>query len=145
MHTSWGLTIEAEDPARLAAFWAEALGYVETDPPDGFETWNAWLKHNGVPKKEWNNRAYLSDPAGQGPTLSFVKVAEPKTTRNRVQLDLKVGGGHHQPPKKRRSKMEKAVERLRAAGAKVQREVEQEGTLDHVIMIDPEGNEFCVV
>jgi hypothetical protein len=145
MHTSWGLTIEAEDPARLAAFWAEALGYVETDPPDGFETWNAWLKHNGVPKKEWNNRAYLSDPAGQGPTLSFVKVTEAKPTRNRVQLDLKVGGGHHQPPKKRRSKIEKAVERLRAAGAKVQREVEQDGTLDHVVMTDPEGNEFCVV
>ena len=41
MHTSWGLTIDAEDPARLAAFWADALGYVQADPPDGFETWNA--------------------------------------------------------------------------------------------------------
>ena len=68
MHTSWGLTFDAEDPARLAAFWADALGYVEADPPDGFETWNAWLKHTGVPKKEWNDAAYLEDPAGQGPT-----------------------------------------------------------------------------
>ena len=69
MHTSWGLTIDASDPPRLAAFWADALGYVEADPPDGFETWNAWLKDLGVPKKEWNDAAYLSDPAGQGPTL----------------------------------------------------------------------------
>ena len=62
-----------------------------------------------------------------------------------MHLDLKVGGGRHQPAKKRRSRIEKAVERLTAAGAKVQREVDQDGNLDHVIMTDPEGNEFCVV
>lgn len=146
MHTSWGLTIDCADPSSLAAFWAEALGYEEEEPPDGYESWNAWLKDNGVPKKEWNDAAYLIDPAGQGPTLSFRKVSEPKSAKNRVHLDLKVGGGRHQSAKKRRSRIEKAVERLRAAGAKVQREVEQDGsTLDHVIMTDPEGNEFCVV
>jgi catechol 2,3-dioxygenase-like lactoylglutathione lyase family enzyme len=145
MHTSWGLTIDAEDPARLAAFWADALGYVQADPPDGFETWNAWLKHTGVPKKEWNDAAYLEDPAGQGPTLSFLKVPEAKSVKNRVHPDLKVAGGRHQSQKKRRSRIDKAVERLTAAGAKVQQEVEQDGNLDHVVMTDPEGNEFCVV
>jgi hypothetical protein len=145
MHTSWGLTIDSSDPAKLAAFWADALGYVEAEPPDGYESWNAWLKDNGVPKKEWNDAAYLSDPAGQGPTLSFLKVPEAKTAKNRMHLDLKVGGGRHQSAKKRRSRIEKAVERLVAAGAKVQREVEQHGALDHVIMTDTEGNEFCVV
>ena len=145
MHTSWGLTIDASDPPRLAAFWADALGYVEADPPDGFETWNAWLRDIGVPKKEWDDAAYLSDPAGQGPTLSFLKVPEAKSVKNRVHLDLKGGGGRHQSAKKRRSRIEKVVEKLTTAGASVLREVEQDGNLDHVIMADPEGNEFCVV
>lgn len=145
MHTSWGLTIDCADPARLAAFWADALGYEEAEPPDGFESWNAWFKDNGVPKKEWNDAAYLIDPAGQGPTLSFLKVPEAKVSKNRVHLDLKVGGGRHQSAKKRRTRIDKAVERLQEIGAKVQRPVEQDGALDHVIMTDPEGNEFCVV
>jgi hypothetical protein len=72
-------------------------------------------------------------------------VPERKTVKNRVHLDLKVGGGRHQSPKKRRSRIDKAVERLTAAGAQAQREIEQDGNLDHVIMVDPEGNEFCVV
>ncbi len=37
------------------------------------------------------------------------------------------------------------VERLTAAGGTVVREDEQEGIPDHVVMADPEGNEFCVV
>ena len=65
--------------------------------------------------------------------------------KNRVHLDLKVGGGRHQSAKKRRSRIEKVVDKLTAAGASVLREVEQDGNLDHVIMADPEGNEFCVV
>jgi catechol 2,3-dioxygenase-like lactoylglutathione lyase family enzyme len=145
MHTSCGLTIDCADPSKLAAFWADALGYEEAEPPDGYESWNAWFKDSGVPKKEWNDVAYLADPAGQGPTLSFLKVPEAKASKNRVHLDLKVGGGRHQPAKKRRSRIEKAVGRLTAAGARVQREVDQDGNLDHVIMTDPEGNEFCVV
>jgi catechol 2,3-dioxygenase-like lactoylglutathione lyase family enzyme len=145
MHTSWGLTIDCADPPKLAAFWADALGYEEAEPPDGYESWNAWFKDTGVPKKEWNDVAYLADPAGQGPTLSFLKVPEAKASKNRVHLDLKVGGGRHQPAKKRRSRIEKAVGRLAAAGATVQREVDLDGNLDHVIMTDPEGNEFCVV
>ena len=145
MHTSWGLTFDCANPAKLAAFWADALGYVEAEPPDGYESWTTWFKDNGVPKKEWNDAAYLVDPADQGPTLSFLKVSEPKTAKNRVHMDLKVGGGRHQSSKKRRSRIEKAVERLTKAGAKVEREVEQDGNLDHVVMTDPEGNEFCVV
>ena len=38
-----------------------------------------------------------------------------------------------------------AVERLTAAGATVIREEMQDGTLDHVVMADPEGNEFCML
>jgi predicted enzyme related to lactoylglutathione lyase len=38
-----------------------------------------------------------------------------------------------------------AVERLTAAGACVIREDVLQGRPDHVVMADPEGNEFCVV
>jgi len=38
-----------------------------------------------------------------------------------------------------------AVERLTAAGATVIREDVQDGIPDHVVMADPEGNEFCVL
>jgi predicted enzyme related to lactoylglutathione lyase len=38
-----------------------------------------------------------------------------------------------------------AVERLIEAGATVVRQDEIEGVPDHMVMADPEGNEFCVV
>ncbi|MDN5760958.1 MAG: hypothetical protein L0H41_01385 [Microlunatus sp.] len=37
------------------------------------------------------------------------------------------------------------MDRLLGVGAKVQRQVVRHDRLDHVIMTDPEGNEFCVV
>jgi hypothetical protein len=37
-----------------------------------------------------------------------------------------------------------AVERLTSAGATVIKEYELLGRPDHVVMADPEGNEFCV-
>jgi hypothetical protein len=65
MATRWTVTMDCADPARLAAFWRLALGYVEAS--------------------------------------------------------------------------------LTAAGATVIREDIQAGTPDHVVMADPEGNEFCVL
>jgi predicted enzyme related to lactoylglutathione lyase len=38
-----------------------------------------------------------------------------------------------------------AVARFMAAGATVIREDMQDGTPDHMVMADPEGNEFCIV
>ena len=34
---------DASDPARLGAFWAELLGYVEQPPPEGFGSWQEAL------------------------------------------------------------------------------------------------------
>ncbi|WP_434614401.1 VOC family protein [Arthrobacter sp. A5] len=33
------ITIDCADPAALAAFRAEVLGYQVQSPPDGFESW----------------------------------------------------------------------------------------------------------
>lgn len=146
MSTKWGLTIDCARPAAVAAFWSVALGYVEAPPPQGFESWQEWFIQSGVPEDEWDDGAYLVDPDGTRPGISFLKVPEPKTVKNRVHLDVQVGGGRAQPWETRWPRVTETVERLIAAGATVIREVAlDDGTPDHMMMADPEGNEFCVL
>lgn len=146
MATRWTLTIDCAHPAALAAFWSLALGYVEASPPEGFGSWQEWFTQLGVPEDEWDDGAYLEDPDGMGPSISFLKVPEPKVVKNRVHLDVQVGGGRAQPWKLRWPRVTEAVERLTSAGATVIREdALDDGAPDHVVMADPEGNEFCVL
>ncbi|HEV3289695.1 MAG TPA: VOC family protein [Streptosporangiaceae bacterium] len=145
MSITWTVTIDCADPAALAAFWRLALGYVEASPPAGFASWADWLTHAGVPPQEWDDGAYIEDPDGVRPAISFLKVPEPKTAKNRIHLDVQVGGGRGEPWQVRWPRVTEAVERLTAAGATVIREDVQGGTPDHVVMADPEGNEFCVL
>ncbi len=140
-----GLTLDCARPAELAAFWAVALGYVEPKPPAGFDSWPDWFRELEVPESEWDDGAYLVDPDGVGPSLSLLKVPEAKVAKNRLHLDLKVSGGRQQSATVRRERMLATVEQLIEIGARVQQEIELGGALDHVIMTDPEGNEFCVV
>ncbi|MFE3515138.1 VOC family protein [Streptomyces sp. NPDC059166] len=145
MSTRWSLTIDCAYPKALAAFWATALGYVEKPPPAGFAGWEEWLAHHGVPEEEWDDGAALTDPDGVGPDLSFLKVPEPKTVKNRLHLDVQAGGGRETPWEIRWPRVTEAVSRLTAAGAAVIREYELDGRPDHVLMADPEGHEFCVL
>lgn len=145
MSTEWGMTFDCADPAGLAAFWCQALGYVEAPPPEGFASWPEWFAHCGVPQEEWGDGAYIVDPAGVRPGISFLKVPEPKVTKNRVHLDVQVGGGRRVPWEVRWPRVTQAAGRLIAAGATVIREDVQDGVPDHVVMADPEGNEFCVL
>jgi hypothetical protein len=140
----WSLTIDCAHPARLAEFWAFALGYVQA-PPVGFGSWEEWFTHHGVPEEEWDQGAYLSDPDEIGPSLSILQVPESKVVKNRLHLDVQVGGGRNTPWEVRWPRVIEAVERLTAAGATVIREDELQGKPDHVVMADPEGNEFCVL
>jgi hypothetical protein len=88
----------------------------------------------------------MSRRRGTGPSISFLKVPEPKVAKNRVHLDVQVGGGRRSEPwEVRWPRVTRAVDRLTAAGATVIREDVQDGTPDHVVMADPEGNEFCVL
>jgi hypothetical protein len=143
--TKWGLTVDCAHPGALAVFWALALGYRELPPPEGFASVGEWLESMGVPEEEWDDGAYLSDPAGVGPTISFLKVPEGKVVKNRLHIDVKAGGGRDTPWDVRWPRVLDMVERLKAAGAAVERVDEIDGQADHVVMTDPEGNEFCVV
>jgi glyoxalase superfamily protein len=77
--------------------------------------------------------ALIRDPAGKGWPLLFQVVPEGKRGKNRLHLDLS-------PP----HTMAAEVERLLAAGATVQGRVD-EGESYWTVMLDPEGDEFCVL
>jgi hypothetical protein len=137
------VTFDAADPPTLAAFWGELLGYVEQDPPGGFDSWEAWAVANDLPRERWDDYAARVDPDGAGPRLYFQRVPEPKTAKNRVHLDLAVSGGRGTPMEEIRRNVAAAVERAVAAGATKVREVD-EGDEFWVVLQDPEGNEFCL-
>jgi hypothetical protein len=137
------VTFDAADPVRLAGFWAEALGYVVQPPPPGFETWPAFLAAQGVPEERWGAAAAIVDPQGVQPRVFFQRVPEGKTAKNRVHLDLGVGGGPGTPLDVQRERVRAEVERLTALGATAIEEHEELGVVWH-IMRDPEGDEFCV-
>ena len=137
------VVFDAADPPALAAFWGEAIGYVEEDPPEGFDSWEAWAVANDLPREDWDNYASRVDPDGAGPRLFFQRVPEPKTAKNRVHLDLDVSGGRGTPLEDRRRKVADAVERAVAAGATRVKDYDEAGQ-HWVVLQDPEGNEFCL-
>src|SRR4051794_10578292 len=111
----------------MARFWAAALGYKIPDPPPGFATWEAFLESIGVPDEDRKTRSAIVDPDGNGPRIFFQKVPEPKTVKNRVHLDLRIGGGPQTPVAERKALIGAAVERLVALGATVGGPVEEYG------------------
>jgi Glyoxalase-like domain len=116
------IVIDAAHPAALARFWAAALDGYAVRPYDEDEI--ARLAALGFTPE--------TDPVvmvdGPGPTLCFQQKDAPKTARNRVHMDL-IGA-----PRRRE------VARLTALGARVRDEHD-----GFTVMLDPEGNEFCVV
>jgi len=137
------VTFDCADPERVASFWAEALGYKLQDPPEGYANWPDFLTAIGVPEAEWNKASAIVDPEGRGPRIYFQRVPEPKVVKNRVHLDVNVGGGPGTPIDERRTRVDAAVERLCGMGATKIRPYEENGEY-WVVMQDPEGNEFCL-
>jgi catechol 2,3-dioxygenase-like lactoylglutathione lyase family enzyme len=137
------VTFDCADPDRLAHFWADLLGYELDSPPEGFDSWEAWLTEHGVPESEWNSASAVSDPDGRGPRIFFQRVPEQKQQKNRVHLDVNAGGARGRPDDERRAGVDAAVERAIAIGATKVRLVEERGERWYV-MLDPEGNEFCL-
>ena len=68
---------------------------------------------------------------------------EAKSVKNRVHLDLNVGGPRGTPHEVRRRRVDAEVDRLVQLGARRSRVVEERGEY-FVNMFDPEGNEFDV-
>jgi hypothetical protein len=143
MGPTFQVTFDCADPRRLMAFWSEALGYHVPAPPDGHESWDAWLAANGVPEDQWNSKGAIEDPDGVRPRIFFQRVPEPKAAKNRVHLDVNVGGGREVSSEERVARVHADVARLEALGATKVREAEQLGDF-WIVMLDPECNEFCL-
>lgn len=137
------VVIDCHDPAGLARFWAEALGYEVEPPPPGFPDWPAFLTSVGFPEDQWDRYSAVVDPDRAGPRVFFQKVPEDKVVKNRVHLDLGVGGGRGAIEEERRARIAQAAARLQGLGATVVGPKEEMGSY-WVVMQDPEGNEFCL-
>jgi hypothetical protein len=137
------VTFDCADPARLAAFWAEVLGYVVQPPPEGFDTWDAFLDQYDVPAENRNDRSAAVDPTGLGPRLFFQKVPEGKVVKNRVHLDVRSAPGL--VGDERMAALDVIAARLVGLGGRQLQRLEGNGMDEGIIvMADPEGNEFCL-
>jgi Glyoxalase-like domain len=119
------LAIDCADPVALARFWADALGYpVPAAFPEGGDV-------------------HLEPPADDLPLIYFQVVPEGKVAKNRLHLDLKVGGSG--PLEELKARIDAEAARLVALGASDARGPIEEGGSYWVRMNDPEGNEFCLI
>jgi Glyoxalase-like domain len=143
MAMGFQVTLDCAEPRALAEFWAATLGYKPADPPAGFSSWEEWAIHMEVPKNEWDDGAWIDDPDGHGPRLCFLRVPEPKTAKNRMHLDLDASDGRSVEIERRMQQVDEHVERVVALGGRMVRAFESTDHY-HVVMQDPEGNEFCV-
>lgn len=111
------VVVDADDCEQLARFWSAALGWRIT-----YESDNEWC---------------IEPPEGSpavdvAPDILFVKVPDPKTTKNRLHFDLR--------PKDQAAQ----VERITALGAR-RVDIGQSHDVSWVVLADPEGNELCLL
>lgn len=138
------ITFDCADPAALADFWADALGYELQKPPGNFVSWDDALDAMGVPLERRNDASGIVDPDEAGPRLFFQKVPEGKQAKNRMHLDVRAAPGLDGA--ERMAALEAETERLVARGAtRLERhDPAPPFGAGHIVMADPEGNEFCL-
>ena len=133
------VTVDAGDPHRVAAFWAEALGYeVEDHTPlvDQLRQAGRLADDDVVATTAgagFRDLAACRDPAGRRPRLLFQRVPEKKTGKNRVHLDVHVGA----------DRVDEEAQRLLELGATHAWTTDDRG-VRCVTLRDPEGNELCL-
>lgn len=146
------VTFDAHDPGALSLFWRDVLGYVLPPPPgvdlpagaDVRAAWGEFLERIGVPEDQRNAASAIEDPDGRGPRLFFQRVPEGKVAKNRVHLDVRAAPGLRGD--ERMAALEAECARLVALGATRLERHEPAPPMSggHIVMADPEGNEFCL-
>jgi hypothetical protein len=152
MSREFQVTFDAHDPRALSIFWRDALGYVHPAPPgvelpagaDPLDAWDEFLERVGVPEEARNTRSAIEDPEGIRPRVFFQQVPEDKVVKNRVHLDVRAAPGLE--GEQRMQGLEAECDRLVGLGATRARRFEPEPPMTggHIVMQDPEGNEFCL-
>jgi len=144
MHELFQVVFDANDPQKLAAFWAEALHYEFQLPPSEFETWDEFADKMGIPEEDRDKLIAIVPKGKAGNRILFQKVPEAKTAKNRVHIDVPSGAERNAPKLERLSAIEDKVAALVALGG-TQYESRSEFGSAWTVMEDPEGNAFCVV
>jgi predicted enzyme related to lactoylglutathione lyase len=103
------VVVDCADPERLAAFWGQLLD-------------RTVIGAGHFVSLEWAPRF--------GAGLSFQRVSEPKTGKNRVHVDVICGD------------ILATASRVEELGGRRADGYEDPGI---IVMLDPEGNEFCLV
>jgi hypothetical protein len=111
----FALCFDSRDPAGLARFWAGVLGWEM-----------AGGRHDGI--------ALLPDD-DTGFRIRFLPTQEPKTGQNQMHFDLTSTSLKDQ---------RQTVARSLGLGAR-HIDIGQRPEEEHVVLADPEGNEFCVI
>ncbi len=125
------IVFDCRDAAPLARFWAAALGW-SLAPYDEGEL--ARLASKGIFDPEDDPSVMVEPPEdSELPVLYFTEVPETKVVKNRLHLDLQAAGD-----------LENEVARLEVLGAVIRNWSEEDGGV-WCVMLDPEGNEFCVM
>ena len=112
----------------MARFWAAALDGYAVALYDDAELER--LRSAGVDDPE-HDPTVLVEPSGTGLRLWFQRVSEVKVVKNRVHLDLEC-----------ECDVDVEVARLLALGAELSPRQANESL---VVLLDPEGNEFCLL
>ncbi|WP_040810629.1 VOC family protein [Nocardia concava] len=112
------LVIDCADPARLADFWCEVLGYVELERDEED-------RRIGPPGSVFG---------GPYPTLLFSRSDDPRRGKLPMHLDVNATDRDQ----------DAELERLLAAGARPA-DIGQTGNESWHVLADPEGNEFCLL
>jgi predicted enzyme related to lactoylglutathione lyase len=108
------IVVDAHDLTGLARFWVQVLD------------WKILSEHE---------REVVIGPDETAPVgICFMPVADQKTVKNRLHLDLTPSSGDQAAE----------VERILALGAR-RVDIGQTGAESWTVLADPEGNEFCVV
>lgn len=116
------LAVDCADPVALARFWCSVLDYEVQEEADGDVT-------IGSPEVPEGGKR----PGPVPPTLTFARVPEGKTVKNRLHIDVNATD----------REQDEEVRRLLDLGARYA-DVDQ-GEVSWVVLADPEGNEFCVL
>ncbi|WP_327040311.1 VOC family protein [Micromonospora ureilytica] len=111
----FAISFDASEPLRLAQFWAGLLGRKIVDDP-----------HHGVLLLPTNDNEYH---------LRFAPYQQPKVVQNRMHFDLTSSSLEDQ---------RQTVARALELGAR-HADIGQGPEIDHVVLADPEGNEFDVI
>lgn len=108
------IAIDALHPRVVADFWCAVLGWsvVEEDA----------------------TIVSIAETEGSWRTIDVLAVAEKKSLKNRLHLDLRADGGT----------TAEELERLLALGAR-RVNVGQDSDVSWSVLCDPEGNEFCLL